>query len=65
MPQELFDPAVHIKVCGMVRAYVLNNSGTADDVQEILQEGWLMLFKKAHEKKLDIECKIAPYLFGI
>lgn len=65
MPQELFNPAVHKKAYGMVRVYVLRRSGTIEDVQDIINEGWYIFFKKAKEKELDYDCQVAYYLFGI
>jgi RNA polymerase sigma factor (sigma-70 family) len=65
MSQQLFNPAVHKKAYSLVKVYVISNSGTADDVQEILQEGWYIIFKKAHANELDIGCQITAYLFGI
>ena len=50
MNKELFNPTVYAKVYQWVRSYILKNSGTIEDFEDILQEGLLQYFKKFDSK---------------
>lgn len=48
-----------------VRRYILNNSGTSADVDDVFQDSVLALYKLASNGKLEAQIKIAPYFFTI
>jgi len=65
MPHELFNPAVYKKTYSLVRAYIICRSGSIEDVQDILQDGFYIFFRKAEKKELDLKCQIESYVLGI
>lgn len=49
----------------MVQTYILNNSGTTDDARDIFQEAMIVLFEKAKEGSLELNCQIKTYLYSV
>jgi len=48
-----------------VQQYVLNNSGTSDDAQDLFQEAILVIYKKVKTEQLTLTVDFHYYLFGI
>ena len=49
----------------MIRNLVLTNSGTEDDVQDILQEGIIVFYEKAKDNKFELTCEVKTYLYSV
>ncbi len=49
----------------MVRKYVLENSGTEDDAQDMLQEALVVLWENVMRGEFDLTAKISTYLYSV
>ncbi len=49
----------------IVKKYVLKNSGSVQDAEDVLQDAMLVLYQKLREDTVDIHCSIYTYFFGI
>ncbi len=57
---------VYIKCYRQVRSFILKNSGTANDAEDVYQESVIILFENAMKGKLDkIEASVSTYLYKI
>lgn len=50
---------------GMVQAYILNNNGTTDDARDIFQEAMIVLYEKAREGSLELNCQVKTYIYSV
>jgi RNA polymerase sigma factor (sigma-70 family) len=48
-----------------VRKYVLNNSGTIDDVSDVFQDTIIILFKQITDNSLNLTTDLKGYFFGV
>jgi len=48
-----------------IRIYILNNSGTAEDVKEVFHDGIIALVSNIRENELEITLNLKAYLFKI
>jgi RNA polymerase sigma factor (sigma-70 family) len=48
-----------------VRKYVLNNSGSADDVPDVFQDSIIILYNQIIDNKLDLTSDLKGYFYGI
>ena len=48
-----------------IKAYVLNNSGTAEDAEDLFQESVLVFHKKIQSGSFTLSSSIAAYLFSV
>jgi RNA polymerase sigma factor (sigma-70 family) len=48
-----------------VKKYVLNNSGSAEDVSDVFQESIIILYNQITEEKLNLTSELKGYFFGI
>lgn len=48
-----------------VKSYVLNNSGSADDVSDVFQDSIIVLYKQITESNLNLTTDLKGYFFGI
>ena len=49
----------------MVSHFVLQNSGTEDDAQDVYQEGVLVFYEKVRDGSLELSCQIKTYLYAV
>ena len=49
----------------MVRDYLRKNSGSDDDVYDVMQESVIILYKQAREKEFTLTTDLKGYFFGI
>jgi len=49
----------------MIQAFILNNTGTADDARDIFQEAMIVLFEKAHSGTFELNCQLKTYLYSV
>ncbi len=49
----------------MVRKYVIENSGTLDDVDDVLQDGIIALWKNVSKRDFDLQVKLSTYFMSI
>ena len=49
----------------MVQAFILNNNGTTDDARDIFQEAMIVLFEKAKDGSLALNCQIKTYVYSV
>jgi RNA polymerase sigma factor (sigma-70 family) len=49
----------------MVKDHVLKNSGSGDDVADVLQDSVIILFEQITENKINLTTDIRGYFFGI
>lgn len=53
------------KVYPMVESYVIKNSGTKYDAQDIVQDAFFLLYKKVEDVQFEITSQLSTYIFGI
>jgi len=49
----------------LISSLVLKNSGVAEDVQDILQDAMVILFRKVKNEDLELKCSFKTFLFSI
>ncbi|WP_345234737.1 sigma-70 family RNA polymerase sigma factor [Hymenobacter saemangeumensis] len=49
----------------MVSHFVLQNSGSEDDAQDVYQEGVMVFYEKVREGSLELSCQIKTYLYAV
>ena len=49
----------------MVSHFVLQNSGSEDDAQDIYQEGVMVFYEKVRDGSLELSCQIKTYLYAV
>ncbi|MGY3088266.1 RNA polymerase sigma factor (sigma-70 family) [Hymenobacter sp. UYAg731] len=49
----------------MVSHFVLQNSGTEDDAQDVYQEGVMVFYEKVRDGSLELSCQIKTYLYAV
>lgn len=49
----------------VVKNYVLNNSGSSDDVSDVFQDSIIVLYKQISENNLKLSTDLRGYFFGI
>lgn len=53
---------IYRRFSGKIKAYVINNSGSADDAADIFQETLIDLYQQARYKNLKLSCPFEPFL---
>ena len=53
------------KVYPMVESFVVKNSGSKDDAQDIIQDAFFLLYKKIEDASFEITSQLSTYVFGI
>lgn len=48
-----------------IRAFIVKNSGYADDAKDVFQEAMIVLFEKAKLNSFVLTCQIKTYLFSV
>lgn len=49
----------------MVQALILNNNGTTDDARDVFQEAMIVLYEKAKDGQLELNCQIKTYVYSV
>ena len=49
----------------MVSHFVLQNSGSEDDAQDVYQEGVMVFYEKVRDGSLELSCLIKTYLYAV
>ncbi|GAA3984348.1 hypothetical protein GCM10022407_31770 [Hymenobacter antarcticus] len=49
----------------MVSHFVLQNSGSEDDAQDVYQEGVMVFYEKVRDGSLELTCQIKTYLYAV
>jgi RNA polymerase sigma factor (sigma-70 family) len=49
----------------MIQAFILNNSGTADDARDIFQEAMIVLFEKARSNSFELSSQLKTYIYSV
>ena len=49
----------------MVSHFVLQNSGSEDDAQDVYQEGVVVFYEKVRDGSLELSCQIKTYLYAV
>lgn len=49
----------------MVRDYVLKNSGTIEDAEDIFSDTLEAIYRNVHQKGLTLSCKFSTYLYAV
>ena len=62
---RIFLTEVYRETYPMVEQYILTNSGTAADAQDIFQDAMYLLIKKAEDVNFELTAKVSTFLFGI
>lgn len=65
MTEDLFNPRVYSAALRIVRYYVLENSGTNEDVEDVLQDGLMIYFEKCNDKNFALTCKPEHFIASI
>jgi RNA polymerase sigma factor (sigma-70 family) len=56
---------IYKEVYPMVEKYILDNSGNANDAQDIFQDAFYILIKKVSDESFELTSKLSTFLFGI
>ena len=49
----------------MISHFVLQNSGSEDDAQDVYQEGVMVFYEKVRDGSLELTCQIKTYLYAV
>lgn len=49
----------------MIKKYVLDNNGTSDDAEDLLQEALVVLWQNARKPDFQLDAKASTYLFAV
>ena len=49
----------------MIQAFVINNSGSADDAKDIFQEAIIVLYEKVLTGTFELNCQIKTFLYSV
>lgn len=50
---------------GLVQKFIVNNSGTREEAQDIYQEAVIVLYEKVNDAGFTLECAIATFLYSV
>jgi len=56
---------VYKKYFPIVRFFVIKNSGTDEDAQDVFQEAIILIYKKLKDESLDLNCAFKTYLYSV
>ena len=57
--------AVYKEIYPMIEKYVIDNSGSSDDAQDVFQDALYLLIKKVEDLNFQLTSKLSTFLFGI
>lgn len=56
---------VYRKYFPVVRFFVIKNSGTDEDAQDIFQEALILIYRRLKEESLNLTCAFKTYLYSV
>jgi RNA polymerase sigma factor (sigma-70 family) len=56
---------LYIKYRRMTTSYIISNGGTKEDVEDVLQETIIVLWRKVSSGKFDLTAKLSTYIMAI
>ncbi len=56
---------VYKKYFPVVRFFVIKNSGTDEDAQDVFQESLILIYKRLKDESLDLTCSFKTYLYSV
>ncbi|HEY1038907.1 MAG TPA: sigma-70 family RNA polymerase sigma factor [Bacteroidia bacterium] len=62
---DLVLTALYKKYFGVVLKYVLNNSGTEEEAQDIYQETVIVLYNNTQKPEFELNCAIQTYIYSV
>jgi len=62
---DLFNPTVYSRALGMVRKYVLQNSGEMYDVDDVMHDGLIIYFQKVSQDDFQLTVKPEYYILKV
>lgn len=65
MNQDYYSPTVYTKALKLVRRYVLNNCGNLQDVEDVLQDGFIIFFTNIKKQSFQLTVEPEYYIFGV
>lgn len=65
MTPEIFDSALYIRAMRLVRSYVLQNCGTMQDAEDVLQEGFFTFFQSTSKEGFTLSTKPEYYILSV
>lgn len=57
--------ALYKKYFGVVLKYVLNNSGTEQEAQDVYQETVIVLYNNAQKPEFELNCAVQTYIYSV
>ena len=48
-----------------IQAFILANNGSYDDARDVFQEAMIVLFEKAKDGQLELNCQIKTYVYSV
>ncbi|MBN1132333.1 MAG: sigma-70 family RNA polymerase sigma factor [Bacteroidales bacterium] len=49
----------------LIEGYILQNSGTTEEAEDVFQEGLLIVYRKLKNENLILRCKFSTYLYSV
>jgi RNA polymerase sigma factor (sigma-70 family) len=49
----------------IIEGFVIHNSGSRDEAQDVFQEAMIIAYKKIRDRELELTCKFGTYLYAI
>jgi len=49
----------------MIQAFILNNSGSAEEARDIFQEAMMVLFEKSVSGSFELHCQLKTYIYSV
>lgn len=49
----------------VIEGFVIHNSGSRDEAQDVFQEAMIIVYKKIRDRELKLTCKFGTYLYAI
>lgn len=49
----------------IIEGFVIHNSGSRDEAQDVFQEAMIIVYKKIRDRELELTCKFGTYLYAI
>ncbi len=56
---------IYRKNFGAIQAYIIKNSGFADDARDVFQEAIVVLFENVQSDSFELTCSIKTYLYSV
>ena len=53
------------KYFSLIRSFILNNNGTADDAKDVFQEAVIAIFRYSQDENFELKCSFETFLYSI